>query len=97
MSVLMEQLGSHWNSFHEICYLRMFKMTRMTSTLHEDQCTFMAICRRILLGIRNVSDNRCRENQNAHFMFNNFFSETRTVYEILSKNVVEAERSQATI
>ena len=26
-----------------------------------------------------------RENQNKHFVFNNFFSENRTVYDILEK------------
>ena len=30
----------------------------------------------------------------THFIFNNFFSENRAVYEILSKNVVEPERPQ---
>ena len=38
----------------------------------EDLCTFMIISRWILLRMRNVSDKSCRENQNTHFMFNNF-------------------------
>jgi hypothetical protein len=38
----------------------------------------------------------CRENQNIHFMFNNFFSEDHTVYEIMSKNLVEPEGPQKT-
>jgi len=29
--------------------------------------------RSFLLRMRNVSDKSCRENQNKHFMFNNFF------------------------
>jgi len=33
---------------------------------------FCIISRFILLRIRNVSDTRCRENQNTHVMFNNF-------------------------
>ena len=37
--------------------------------------------------MRNVLDKSCRENQNTHFMFNNFFSENRAVYEIMSKNM----------
>ena len=45
--------------------------------------------------MRNVLDKSCRENQNTHFMFNNFF-ENRAVYEIMSKNMVEPERSQMT-
>ena len=41
--------------------------------------------------MRNVVEKSCRENQNTHFMFNNFFSENRTVYEIMSKNMVDPE------
>jgi hypothetical protein len=44
----------------------------------------------------DVLDKICRENQNTHFMFNNFFSENRTVYEIMLKNVVETEGPQMT-
>jgi len=43
-------------------------------TLHEDQYTFLIISRSALLGMRNVSDKSCRENQNTHFMFSDFFS-----------------------
>ena len=31
-------------------------MTRMKGSLHEDRCTFMAISRSIILGIRDISD-----------------------------------------
>jgi len=48
-------------------------MTRKTGTLREDQYIFMIISRSVLLRMRNVSDRSCRENQNAHFMLNNFF------------------------
>jgi hypothetical protein len=42
--------------------------------------------------MRNVLDKRGRENQNTHFMFNNFFfSENRTVCEIVSKNMAETQ------
>ena len=53
------------------------------ATLHENIFTFMTISRRILLGKRNVSMRSCRENQNTHFMFDNFSSENRAVYEIM--------------
>jgi hypothetical protein len=46
--------------------------------------------------MRNILDNSCRENQNTHFTFNNFFSENLTVYRIMSKNVVETEGPQMT-
>jgi hypothetical protein len=47
-------------------------MTRITSTLHEDLCTFIVVYRWIFLGMINVSDNSRRENQNTLFIFNNF-------------------------
>jgi hypothetical protein len=43
-------------------------MTRITGTLFEDVCTFM-VSHWILLRMKNVSDESCRENQNIHFMF----------------------------
>ena len=46
--------------------------------------------------MRNVLEKRCRGNQNTRFLFNNFFPENRTVYEIMSNNVVETEGSQMT-
>jgi hypothetical protein len=43
-------------------------------TLHEDIHTSMIAPQWILLKMKKVSDNICRGNQNAHCMFNNFFS-----------------------
>ena len=51
-------------------------LSRITGTSHEDRCTFMVIYRCILLAVRNVSDRSCREIQNTHFMFSNFFPKT---------------------
>ena len=45
----------------------------MKGTLHEDPCVFMTMPRLVLLRMRNVSDKICRENQNTHFVFSNFF------------------------
>jgi len=42
--------------------------------------------------MRNISDKICRNNQNALFIFNNFFFENLTVYEIMWKNIVHPER-----
>jgi hypothetical protein len=40
--------------------------------------------------MRNVPDKSCRENQDAHFVFNNFlFPENCAIYEIIWKNVVD--------
>jgi hypothetical protein len=44
----------------------------------------------------NVLDKHCRENQNTHFMFNNFFSENCIVYEIMSNNFAETKGPQVT-
>jgi hypothetical protein len=41
--------------------------------LHEDIFTFIIVSQGILLRMGNDSDKTCRENQNTHFMFNNFF------------------------
>jgi hypothetical protein len=46
--------------------------------------------------MRNVSDKNYKENQNTHFMFNNFY-ENRAVYEVMLKNVVEPERFQMAV
>ena len=42
------------------------------------------------------SDKVCRQNQNSHFMFNNFFPENRCFYEIMWENIVQPDRSQIT-
>ena len=46
--------------------------------------------------MRNVLDKSCRENENTHFMLNNFFSKNSTGYKIMPKNVVENEGPQMT-
>jgi hypothetical protein len=46
--------------------------------------------------MRNVLYKRCRENQNTHFMISNFFSENRTIYEIIPKNMAKIEAPQMT-
>ena len=46
----------------------------ITGTLHEDQYTFFIKSRSFPFRMRNVSDKSCRENQNTHFVFSNFFS-----------------------
>ena len=40
----------------------------------KDVCTFMITSRSNLLRMRNVSDKSCRENQNTHFVFSNYFT-----------------------
>ena len=38
-------------------------------TLHEDLCVFIVISSRILLRIKNISEARCSEIQNTHFVY----------------------------
>ena len=52
----------------------------------------MTISRSVLLSMRNVSDRNCRDSQNTHFVFNNFFSEYHTAYEIMWENIVQLDR-----
>ena len=47
------------------------------------------------LQMRNVSNKSCRENQNTHFNVQQHFSDSRAVYGIMSKNMVERERDAA--
>jgi len=47
---------------------------KMVGTSSEDQQTSLIISRITVLKTRNVSDKRCRENRNTHFVFSNFFS-----------------------
>jgi len=56
----------------------------------------MIISGSVLLRMRNISDMSCRENQNTHFVFRNFF-ERLAVYEIVWKRIGEPDRPQMTV
>ena len=58
---------------------------------------FFTISCSVLLSMRNVADESVRENQNTHFMFNNFIFLNPAVYEIMWKNNVLRGRPQMTI
>jgi len=47
--------------------------------------------------MRNVSDKRCGENQNKHFVFNIFFFENHAVYVLKWKYILERGRPLVTI
>jgi len=70
-------------------------MTRITGTLHENVRKFLILSRSVLR-MGNVLDKSYRENQNTHFLFNDFFA-NRAVYEVMWKNIVEPGRPQMTI
>jgi len=94
--------------FHEFWYLNIFRKSVLKiqvplksdknngGTGHENQYTF-TISRSIVLRIRNVSDKRCRENQNTHFMFNFFSPESHALYEIMWKNTTEPDKPPMTV
>jgi hypothetical protein len=42
----------------------------------ENNTYFLILSRSIMIKMKNISDKRCRENQNTQFMFNNLFSKT---------------------
>jgi hypothetical protein len=44
----------------------------------------------------NVFHKPCMENRNTYFIFNKFFSENCTVYELIPKNMLETEGPQKT-
>ena len=94
--------GMEWN---DICVFsenlsRKFKLywnlTRIMGTSREDQFTFMIVSLSGPLRARNYSDKCFRENQTAHFVFNNRFCKL-CLYDIKWKNIVELDRPQITI
>jgi hypothetical protein len=70
----MDQIGSHWKDFLELLYLSIFSKvnqensrfikTRTAGILYEEQHTFLIISPTILLEVRNVSNESCRESEN---------------------------------
>ena len=65
----------------------------ITGTSDEDQNTFWIVSRSVLLKMRNVLERSCTENQNTHFVLNNFFSfQNHAVCEIMWKSTVELGR-----
>jgi hypothetical protein len=72
-----------------------WNLTGITGTLHENQYTLLIISRSVLLRMRNISDTICRENQNTHFMFRNFFFPS-AVYDIIAKHILQSGKPQMT-
>ena len=71
-------------------------MTSVTGTLNKSLCSFVIISCSAPLRMRNFSHESCRENQNTHLMFNDFFL-NRAAYEVIGKNIVQLDRQQMTI
>jgi len=84
LSVQMGKLGSHWTDFHEIWYFSIFRtpVEKIQVSLKSDNNNRyftwrpIHICANISLFPsynEKFSDKICREKENTHFMFNNFF------------------------
>ena len=67
--------------------------TKIKGTLREDVSTFLSASRWFLLRMRNFSNKSCIENQNTFYVVW-LVSENLIIYEIMSKNMVKAERTQ---
>jgi len=82
--IRMEHFGSNLTHFHEILYLRIFRISveKNQVSLKSDRnkryftwrpiYIFIIFCS-FLLKMKNVSDKSCTENQNTRFVFSNFF------------------------
>jgi hypothetical protein len=66
-------------------------MTRITSTLHEDQYTFMIIYRSVL------PHTSCRENPKTHIVLHNFFLKAFSLWDNVAQYIVEPGRPQITV
>ena len=91
----MEQFGSQSAVVHEIWYLRIFrKSVEIIKVLLKSYKNnwhftwrpiyiFFIIFRSILLGIKNISDEICRENKKI--IFNNFFRKSCSLWDNVEK------------
>ena len=57
----------------------------------------MATTRPVLLRVRNVCDNSCREIQNMYFILSDLLSENRVIYEKMWKNMVGPDKPHMAI
>jgi hypothetical protein len=71
-----------------------WSMTRITSMLHEDLCTFLVISRWILIRIRNVSEKKVVEKIKHTFMLNIFVFQNLAVYQIMRKNMARSPQTK---
>jgi hypothetical protein len=78
-SVRLEQLGSHWTDFYEIWYVRLFRKSveKIQDSLKSDKNNGYFTWRHFHIydniSLITVSNKSFRENQDAHFIFSDFF------------------------
>jgi len=104
----MEKLGSHWTNFYEIWYWNIFRkfVDKIQVSIKSDKNNeyftwipmYITVISRWILLKWHCWDKYCRDNQNAHLMFSDFFFvvvvENRAMYETLLK---EPDRPQMAI
>ena len=66
-------------------------------TLREHIRTFTEMSSWIRLRMRNISHKICRKKIKLHILRSSKFFRNRVVYEIMSKNMVQLDRSQMTM
>jgi hypothetical protein len=87
-----------WWFFENLSRKLKFHKNRTTKkVLYRKTINIFNISRSFLLRMRNVSDKSCRENQNTHFVFSNFFSNIVPCMRKCGKNTVVRGKSQMTV
>jgi len=94
-SVHMEQLRSQWMDFHKIWYLSIFwkSVMKIQVWLKSDKNNWcfmlwpmhIMISCSLLFKMRNVLDKSCAENQNTHFVINNFLPKLSCLWDNVEK------------
>ena len=88
--------GFSWNLIFEYFWKICRENGRITCTFHEHLRTFMIICRSIVPRMRNVSS-KVLEQIKTHTIYSiTLFPESRAVYELMWKTMVEPHRTQLT-
>jgi len=99
----IEQLGFHWTGIYKLWFDYFldnpsikfnfnWHMARITDTLHEELCKFMAICRWIIFKMRNVSDEHYKK---IHIFYTQgILSENLPVHAMVWNNTAQPERPQ---
>jgi hypothetical protein len=101
-SALIEQICMKfdiWVFFENLS--REFKfhwiLTRITATLHEDQCTFLSYFVHYLLERKILQINFVEKIKTRILFSVTFFFENHAAYEIMWKNIIQPDRSRVTI
>ena len=98
-----EHLGPHWTDSHEIWYVNIFRKSvkeirvLLKSDKNNGYFTWRPMYNEFFLDWETFQTKFYRENQNAYFIFNNFFQKKRAVYKVMWKNMKQPCTPQMTI